>query len=265
TVAVRRGTWIDVLLVAAGLWCITSGWPAVAVPLAALGLVLPVVRWFGERRGSVRSVGHLVPAALMDGHAAVLATATLTGVSDPADVIETADDMVLEVAAVLAGRPPRGAAQRRFVEARTQVMNSTAAELRERHQAWTEAIAEVDSIAAGIALPSVVPETRDGILVRVLVVALFPFFAVWDLVRLTGRGARGLYDGVALRLRTTARLITVAVRGAGSLALRVIEQWRDLRARIVIAAREARHRFLSIRVRVRIRLRHARRRFRLTR
>jgi hypothetical protein len=262
---VHRGVGIDVLLVSASLWCIVRGGLAFAVVLIALGLVMPAVRWFGARRGSAESVGHLVPAELMDSLAMVLAAAALPGVSDRVEVVEGADDVVLEVAAVLAGRPPRGATQRRFVEARVRAMNSTVAELRDRHQAWTEARAELDSLAPRFALLDVPAQSRDGLLVRVLVVTLFPLFAAWELVRLTGRAAIGLCDGLALRLRTMVRVVMQAARGVASLAVKLVEGWRDLREQIVIAAQEARHRFLSTRVRVRIGLRQARRRLRLTR
>ena len=62
----------------------------------------------------------------MDGHARVLAAAALPGVLDVADVIEAADHIVLEVAAILAGRPPRGATQRRFVDFRSCTGNRPA-------------------------------------------------------------------------------------------------------------------------------------------
>jgi len=92
-----------------------------------------------------------------------------------------------EVAAVLAGRPPRAASQRRFVDVRLQAMNDAASELEERHQAWSAARAEVDAIAAGILLPEPSLPTRDGVLVRMLVVVLFPGFAAWDAMRFGGR------------------------------------------------------------------------------
>ena len=257
---VRRGVWIDVLLVAAGLWCAPTGWPALGAALIALGLVLPAVRWFGARRGSAQRVRHLVPTALMDSHAAVLIAAALPGVADPHTVIETADDVVLEVAAVLAGRPPRGATQRRFVESRVRMMKATTAELRERHHAWTEARAEVDSIASGVTLPAIAPQTRDGLLVRFLVVTLFPLFAAWDLVQLTARGAIGLCDGVALRLRTIARIASRAALTVAATLRDLSRRWTEVRTTIVRAVGETRHRFVATRVRVRIRLRQARRR-----
>ena len=263
--AVGRGIWIDLLLVAASVWCVASGWHPIAAALLALGVVLPMVRWFGARRSNTQAVAHLVPSDVVDSHARVLAAATLPGVLDVADVIEAADDIVLEVAAVLAGRPPRGSTQRRFVDGRVQAMNGTASELEDRHRAWIAARAEVDAIAPSIVLPDPPPQTRDGALVRMFVVVLFPCFAAWDAVRLGGRGAIRLVDGLALRARTVVRVAARAGQGFLDFLRTAVQRWTDVRERLVAAAREARHRFLATRVRVRIRLRDARRRLRPSR
>ncbi|MEY2459598.1 MAG: hypothetical protein QOG30_1428 [Acidimicrobiaceae bacterium] len=263
--AVGRGVWIDVLLVVASVWCVAAGWHPIAAALLALGVVLPVVRWLGIRRNHMQAVAHLVPSDVMDSHARVLAAAALPGVLDVANVIEASDDIVFEVAAVLAGRPPRGASQWRFVDVRVRAMNGTASELEERHRAWIAARAEVDAIAAGIVLPDPPPQTRDGVLVRMFVVVLFPCFAAWDAVRLGGRGAVRLVDGLALRARTVARVVARTGRGFLNFLRTAVQRWTDLRERFVDAAREARHRFLALRVRVRIRLRDARRRLRPSR
>ena len=88
---------------------------------------------------------------------------------DPSVVVDAADDVLLETAALLVGRPPRGAAQRRFVAARVRALTATAAELRERHEAWTEARAELDAIGPGVAAPAAPADrpARAGLLVGI--------------------------------------------------------------------------------------------------
>jgi hypothetical protein len=209
-------------------------------------------------------VAHLVPDELMQAHTDVFVAAALPGVLSAADVVDAADGVVLEVAAVLAGRPPRGAAQRRFVAARVRALNETARELTERHEAFVAARAELDSIAEAITLPDPTPESQSGFLVGLLVVVLFPFFAAWDVVRGITQGAIGLVDGLALRARMVVRVVAQGGRALVDFARTVVQRWADVRAKVAGAAREARHRFVAARVRMRIRVRDARRRWRPT-
>ena len=263
-----RRLWIDALLVAGGGACVAAGWPAAGVPLVVTGLVLPGVRRLGARAGARDGRLHrLVPPELASAHRAVVAAARLPGV-DAAGVVEAADDLLLESAALLAGRPPRGAAQRRFVAARVRVMEETAAALEERHGAWTAARAEVDGLATpglgdateAAAPPEVVEaRSRPGLLVGVLVVLLMPAFVAWDLVRGTGRAAVALADGVALRLRTAGVLAVRGICAAGRGVLRAGAAWWALRRHLVVAAGEARHRVVAARLRVQLHLRRARR------
>jgi hypothetical protein len=107
-------SWIDALLVTAGLVLAATGRPLAGVPLVALGLVLPGLRLSARRRSGRRGVLHLVPPDVAAAYADVRAAASLEGVPDGDAVIAAADDALLEMAAVLAGRPPKGAAQHRL-------------------------------------------------------------------------------------------------------------------------------------------------------
>ena len=256
---VRRRRWIDAALVAAGLVCVASGRPAIGAPLVALGLIMPVLHWFGRRQHGAGRIAHLVPAELAQGRAEVLAAATLPGVPRGAAAIEAADDMVLEVAAVLAGREPRGGAQRRFVTARVRALQSTAADLRDWHESWRLACDEVEGIAPTTPPAAVPAPAADGHLVTALVVLLFPVFLVWDVVRAGGRGMVGLLDGLALRIRTTARLVVRAGGATVDYIQQAARSWARLRDATVEATTEARRRFLALRLRVQLRLRLARR------
>jgi hypothetical protein len=251
--------WIDVLLVAAGAFCATRGLIWAAVPLVAFGLVAPAVAWRTRRREGP-SLARLAPPEVTDAHAAVVTAATLPGIPDPKAVVEAADDLLYDVAAVLVGRPARGAAQRRFVVVHTRVLTAMAADLHERHAAWTAAMAEVDAISpqAPTAPASPTPE-KDGALVTALLVALSPGFIAWDLVCGTVRGLVGLRDGLTLRMRAVARLVLRAIAAVGDLLVRTARAWRSVRLRVAAAGSEARHRFLATRVRLRHRLRTLRR------
>lgn len=189
-----------------------------------------------------------------------LAAAALPGVPDATSVVEAADDAVLEAAALLAGRPPRGAAQRRFVDARSRAMSEAAAELRERHEAWIAAWTEVDALAPVVPPEQAVPApSSPGALVSLLVVLLFPAFVGWDIVCVTGRGLAALADGLALRARTAGILAVRAVLAVAALGARARGVWRDLRSALVDAVTEAHRRISSARLHLRLRLRRARR------
>ena len=248
--------WIDVLLVVSGLSLIAAGWPAVGAPLAGLGVVTPLLRWWSRRRGS--DLYHLVPPALADSHRAVVAAANLAGVPDGPAVAAAADDALLEAAAVLAGRPPRGAAQHRFTAARVQAMRDAATEMCEWHEAWTAARAELEVIAPTTSPPGPAP-SRPGAMVGLLAVVLLPAFLAWDGGRLAVRCVLALFDGLALRLRATGRLFGRAACGLVGLAGLARRVWNDARAVLADAAVESRHRSVALRLRVRLRLRQARR------
>jgi hypothetical protein len=211
-------------------------------------------------------VSHLVPQEVALAHRDVVEATRLAGVVDGDAIVEAADDLMLEVAAVLTGRPVKGAAQRRFVDARASALTATAAELRERHQLWTEAQAEVDSIS-GLTLPDRTEEahTTGGPVVALLVVVLFPMFFSWDVVVVIGRALLALVDGLALRLRMIARLALLATQGALAFLARAREVWTYLRTTLLEAALEAHHRSSSVRLRLRLQVRRARRRVRLLR
>jgi hypothetical protein len=258
--------WIDVLLVGAGGFCAFNGWPAPAVALVGLGAVMPALHWRAARREG-DALDRLVTPDVVAAHRDVLAAAALPGVPDAGDALDLADEALLEVAALLAGRPPRGGAQRRFVAARVDAMASAAAALRDRHHAWTAARAEVDAIA-----PSALDESRtdgapvqseaSGPLVGLLVVVLLPAFVLWDAVCGSGRALVALVDGFALRLRTAGALALRLVAGAGSLVVRGYHAWHDIRVHVMAAAKEARHHVVAARLRLRLQLRRARRRTR---
>ena len=257
--AVGRRQWVDVLLVVAGVSLTVAGWPIAGLPLILIGLLMPARSWFVNRHASGRSVARLVPPELAAAHAAVIDAASLPGVVGAQSTLAAADESLLEVAAVLAGDPPRGGAQRRFVAARVRVLDDAAHTLRERHDAWVAACAEVESLS-GIALPEPPEEeATDHALVGVLVVALAPAFLFWEVVVGAGRGVIHLADGLVLRVRTAARLLVHAGRAVASLAAAVVRSWADWRRRVLAAMRAARHRFVAARVRLRLRWRQARR------
>jgi hypothetical protein len=197
---------------------------AAAVVVALFTAVLPVLRRTGNR--DVRLALPLVPAELANAHAQVLA-------HDDAGARRVADDLVVDTAVVLAGRPAKGGAQRRFVHARTDALLALAAELQERHDVLTAARAEVDELSGIDDEPSATPTEPDARLAKVVFVVLLPAFLAWD-------GTRALVDGTSLRLRATGRVIAQAAR-----------RWRVVRAAVVEATRQARRRFIATRLRAR--------------
>lgn len=240
-----RRRWIDVLLLAAGVACLTRGWWLPAAALVAFGLVTPLLQRSGRCRG-FGDAAHLVPADVADAHAQILAAATLPGAQGATRVVEASEDAVLEVAAVLGGRPPRGAAQRRFVAAHVAVMADTAAELRQWSDAWLAARAELGP-ADGMEVDDdpAQPQGSGGTGVVVLTLVLAPFFALWDGLGLVARALVALGDGLTLRLSITSRALV-------ALAARARAEWTE-------ALAAARGRFLASRARLRLHLRRARR------
>jgi hypothetical protein len=150
------------------------------------------------------------------------------------------------------------------VAARVKALMDVASELRERHDAWVAARAEIDAIAA-VSMPEAPRPQRTGLLVSVLVVVLVPAFLAWDVLTLAVRAVAALLDGLALRLRTAARLVAGAGHGAVVLAMRARRAWDRGRDALVVAATEAHHRVAAGRVRLRLRLRRARREIRRVR
>jgi hypothetical protein len=249
-------SWIDALLVAAGLALAATGHPLAGGLLAGLGLVMPVLRLSARRRAGDRGLLHLVPDEVADAYADLWGAAALDGVPDAAAVMAAADDGLLEIAAALAGRPTRGAAQARLVRARVEAWEATAADLRAHHEAWLEAVAELDALAPLPAAPAAeAPSTEGGVLSGMLLVVLAPVFLAWELVTGSVRATLALADGIALRLRTGARALLWTIRATLALLGRTLRLWADLRRRVVAAAAEARGRFLAARLRVRLRLR----------
>ena len=261
-------SWIDALLVAAGLVLAATGRPLAGVPLVALGLVLPGLRLSARRRSGRRGVAHLVPPEVAAAHADLQAAASLEGVPDGGAVMAAADDALLEVAAVLAGRRPKGAAQHRLVRVHTEAWAATAADLRAHHESWREAVAELDALAP---LPPAEAEahadsaasaetgTAGGWLVGALLVVLAPAFLAWELGTGTVRATVALADGLALRARTAGRALVWILRAGVALLARTLRRWAELRRRVVAAAAEARGRFLAARLRARLVLRRHRR------
>lgn len=257
-------SWIDALLVAAGLALAATGRPLAGIPLVALGLVLPGLRLSARRRRGRRGVLHLVPAEVRAAYTELRAAASLDGVPDGDAVMAAADDGLLEVAAVLAGRPPKGAAQHRLVRAHTETWAATAADLWAHHQSWREAVAELDALAppppAAAETDGAEPEASGGWLVGAMLIVLAPAFLAWELVTGTGRAVVALADGFALRVRTAGRALLWTLRAGADLLARTVRRWADLRRRVMAAAADARGRFLAARLRARLRLRRRPRR-----
>lgn len=256
-VSLVRNRWIDALLLVGGVACLVAGWAVPGIALLVVGAVAPLVRWTGRRRGAA-DVYDLVPESLSERHAAVVAAAELDGVVEPAAVVDAADDVLLETAALLVGRPPRGRAQWRLVEARVRALADVVAELEERHQAWVEARRELDEMAPPPAVETA-PTERSGVPLRMLVAVLLPFFLTWDALAFAGRMALALVEGVAIRLRATGRVALRAGRVFTGAAAAARRSWTELRSTFATAARDARRVATAAGLRVRLRLRAARR------
>jgi hypothetical protein len=257
-IAIGPRAWIDILLLAGGAAAVASGWPQLGAPLVALGFVSPILHLAARRRGGVQSLLRFVPAELADAHRRVVAAAALGGVVDASSVVTAADDVVVGAAALLAGRAPRGAAQRRFVAARVRAFNATVTELTERHAAWVEARDEVDGLDSMI-LPDAPGARPSGVLTGVLLVLLFPAFLIWDLAVGAVRVCSLLSDGIVLRVRAAGLLFWRAGHGLVMLAAGARRMWRDARSDLALAGRESRRRFLSAHLQLRLRLRGAHR------
>jgi hypothetical protein len=244
--------WIDLVLIGAGGALAHAGWPVAGALVAGFGVMVPAVRWFGGRGRSVDRAIRLVPPELASAHQEVVAAATL---ADPA-AVDAADDLVLEAAAIFAGRPVRGGAQRRYVQSRAETLAGMAAELTERAEALSAAHAELAPYSVDVYPPA--SADRDTF-AMVLLVVFAPAFVVWEVLAGVVTLSWALADGVMLRGRTLGRL---TVRGATTLVgtvSRTVRRWSELRQRVKASWQEARHRFVAAKLRLRLRLRLARR------
>ena len=86
---------------------------------------------------------------------------------------------------------------------------------------------------------------------------MVPAFVAWDVARLSAQAGVALVDGLALRLRTAARLGCRAAAAIVTVVLSARRLWGELRVALVDAAAEAHHRVVATRLSLRLRLRRA--------
>jgi hypothetical protein len=231
--------WIDVIAVAIGA-----------------ELLLRLTGRIG-RRSSMQRPYELVPANAVAAHRELVAAAARPGVEGGDHAIPAGDVALLEIAALLGGREPRGGAQRRFVAARIAAMQELTAELAERADAWAAARDEVGKIAVPLEAPAAQP--RVGFVVRALTVVLLPAFLALDLFAALGGLGVAIVDGVVLRVRALLLLAGHGLRSLVAAVARAREQWARARAAAREALAEARARAAASRMRLRLRLRRVRR------
>jgi hypothetical protein len=260
-----RRWWIDVLLVAVGGAAFAAGSPVGAAALVAIGLAVPLVHVIGVRGRTVDRAFRFAPTELAQRHERVRRAAARLGQDATAAraAVDRADDVVLEAAAIFGGRPVRGATHRRYVQQRCALLDHLTVELTDRAKALAAATAEVDELDP---LPttgtdrdlasSPSPSSSDP-LATALLVLLGPLFVAWELGATFVRGAIALVDGIALRLRTIARLSARAFVAVCRSVLVAARRWRDARDRLAVSWREARRQFAVARFRVRLRLHRA--------
>lgn len=210
-----------------------------------------------SRRDRYDDLRRLVPAEVAAAHQRVRAAAGQPGIVDPQEAVTLADDALLEVAALLAGRTPSSAAQHRYVAVRVTFLDDLAAALEERGQLWQEAAIELDALWP-LTEDAVREPSRDGFLVATLVVVLSPFLLTWDLLCGLGRGGLTIAHAAARGLRTAWSSVVQRVRRMLQAVLDAVRRWRAYRDRIKAAAREARARMIAARLRVRLRFRRLR-------
>jgi hypothetical protein len=210
------------------------------------------------RRDRCRSLRRLVPDEVVVAHERVRVAARRPGTTDPGVAVTAADDVLLEVAALLAGRQPDGEAQVAYVAARTSYLDDLATALEERGDAWRQATIELDSLSPADAVAPADRPARDGLLVGALLVALSPFFLLWDLVRGVAVGAVAAIHAVGRALRSGVAAVAGCFRGIGRSVVAALRRWRSYRDRIAAAVREARARVVAARLRLRLRLRRLR-------
>jgi hypothetical protein len=152
------------LLGALGTWAVVVG----AVTMA-LGLVLPLraLATAARRRRAARAVADVLvtgtpldvsdplTAALAHRYADLLAESDLGGPSGE-DARHLAHQTVLEVATLLRGQPPQGAAEREFVRTREEALGGLTADLARARQdtsvldAAVEAVERVDELNGSV-------------------------------------------------------------------------------------------------------------------
>jgi hypothetical protein len=258
-----RRRWVDALLIAGGIYVVSIGWPVVGIPLMAFGALSPLLV-LANRRSAPEDLLRLVPRDVASAYRSLREAALLAGApADARQVVETADDSLLEIAAHLGGRPPRGAAQRRFVARHVLLFHDDDASMRARHEAWVAAHAELDAISPVVETVSAT-QSRLRLTVALFVALIVPFVVMWDVIGGAGRMVVLTVEAVALRCRIVLQLIR---RGTDWLvhalreAFALIRAWRS---RLVDAVSEARQRVIAMRLGVRRRMRLAARGSRLT-
>jgi hypothetical protein len=243
-------TWIDVFFLSLAGALFAFGVPIAAVVPATFAVIMPGARWRARRREGTNPVARYVPAEVADAHRRVVRAARLRGVTDGAASVAASDRVLLDVATVLVGRPPRRGSTARFVEDRVAQLGRMADGLDEERAAWLAAVTEVEALSPSP--PAEAPrDAEDGRLVTVLLVVLVPFFLTWDLARGTVRVIVALAVGCRLRIRMAGRLLLRAGRVLHDRLGLVVRRWAHLRARLGGASREARRRFVAVRLRYR--------------
>jgi hypothetical protein len=230
-------SWIDLLLVLVGTGLAAAfRQPGLAAPFVVLGLVFPAVRSVGVGSRRVDAVAHHAPEEVRAAHRRVVLVAEVVG---DRRAIEAAEDVLLEAAALFAGRTPRRGVQRRYVRQQVEALAALASDL----EAVVEARSELDALDPDAAL---LPERCRDVLATVLLWVLGPFFVAWEVGAAAVRLTIAFVDGVLLRLRIVLALGWRLLRG-------VDDAWRRFRA----SWAEARARFVGARLRIRLRLRRA--------
>ena len=207
------------------------------------------------RRDRHRHLRRLVPDELAAAHERVRAAAAGPGIVDREGAVTVADDTLLEVAALLAGRTPMGDQQRAYVAARISYLDDLAVALEERGDAWQQAVADLDELSPEAAPPPGAP-SKDGVLVTAFVFALSPFIVTWEALRTFGRAVLTIADSTERGLASTWTWICCSVRHLYRSLLTALRRWRDDRDRL--RGREARARIVAARLRLRLRLRRLR-------
>lgn len=210
-----------------------------------------------SRRDRWSDLRRLVPAEVAAAHQRVRTAADQPGIVDPQEAVTLADDALLEVAALLAGRIPSSEAQRRYVTGRLAYLDDLAEALEERGQLWQEAAIELDALWPMDEEPGPDP-SRDGFLVATLMVVLSPFLLTWDVLGGLGRGVLTIAHTAARAVCAAWSSAVQRVRRMLRSVLDAVRRWRAYRERITAAAREARARMIAARLRVRLRLRRRR-------
>jgi hypothetical protein len=247
-----RRRWVDVLLlVAAGAVTAAGSWQAGAA-IAVLALSSPIIERV-RRPGSAARALSVVPAELAAAHESLLRAVATLDPEERRSILDLGDDIVLEVAAVLGGRPARGGAQHRCVAARIATLSALTEELLERQGSLDAARDEL-----GVPAADEVEGVRGGgPLVLVFVALLVPFMVGWEVARGVVHIGIALWDGIALRLRGVVRFAAWAVTALGPALTDALALVGAARRRISASAREAAGVVRAARTRVILRSRRA--------